>query len=1042
MLKKILYTTLYVILLSSAIDVFAQSECPDNANLGGTNGVDDCTVVYLNFDDENLSNQATLTDDGVAHGNVQFFDVSVNGDLGKALYLNNEAETDSSYVTIPHTDALNLSDNWTIESWFFLNSYGESNEDHRFAPVIMWKPGEPFYDGNYFMETFGDTRHMSTGYGIQEAGWGTVNSEDNLVEAQNWYHVTFIRDTTYHSVIQLFHDKDMNLLSSGWFEYDTSEPHEPILTNRDLHIGFNGGDNVQPSFFDGFLDEIRISNNVRNYEIAPLIVDAEEIPNLGNEASEVPPFTATIGTVGSTEVQNATLHYKVNGEWSSTTMSNDEEDQYSAQIPFNELSGIISYYVSAENSAGQTSYYPQDANEAENPTYLTFSVVEDESRTIGLSFEEGNGEVPIDSSIYQHTINVNGVREYSSDAVEGDLSYTFSTDSDDYLEVNSSVIGNSEEFSVDFWYKMTDDYVASYDNGDFWKFITNKGAIDGCAGCWGENTFEVILGAYDAAEPQLTAGKWTDGEQVRITIDSTLATDTWYHVIYEIRKAPEEDANNYYLLFQLNDENNDKIQSKFAGFNNLPAFADNPVRIGGANQARGGSSSINGQIDHYQSYNYATNMVTVDAAPSISSDALSNQPSGSENYTVEATITPGLGSSISTADLNYRIDGGEWTTVPMSSAEGSSNYSADIPSAPDYSIIDYYIETTNEGGFTSTFPTNAESGIYNSFAVEVEETEVLTLNFEGTGIPEDVSNYNSKVVAEGGDFSYADGADGNQAVVLDGEDDYLKVHNPVIAASEEFAVDFWFNANSFDQFWSFIMNQPSLCEGCWGENAFEVLYGAFDDSDWKITAGVWNNEEGSKRITLPHLLQTNTWYRVLLEVGVAPEDSSYNYTFGVELRDSNNETINSDMVTLNNSPMRSNLPMVIGKAGGVEGFPDYFDGKIDNVNIYNYAALGLVPTSSEANSDLEIPNAFELYQNYPNPFNPTTQIKYTVPSNSDVTIEVFNMLGQKVSTLVNEKRPAGTYTLQFDASNLSSGMYLYRMKTGSFTKVQKMILIK
>jgi hypothetical protein len=90
----------------------------------------------------------------------------------------------------------------------------------------------------------------------------------------------------------------------------------------------------------------------------------------------------------------------------------------------------------------------------------------------------------------------------------------------------------------------------------------------------------------------------------------------------------------------------------------------------------------------------------------------------------------------------------------------------------------------------------------------------------------------------------------------------------------------------------------------------------------------------------------------------------------------------------------------------------------------------------------DIPAEFSLNQNYPNPFNPSTSIQFGIPESSDVKLEVMNMLGQRVALLVDENRGAGLYTVAFDASNLSSGMYLYRLQAGNFVQTRKLTLIK
>ena len=90
----------------------------------------------------------------------------------------------------------------------------------------------------------------------------------------------------------------------------------------------------------------------------------------------------------------------------------------------------------------------------------------------------------------------------------------------------------------------------------------------------------------------------------------------------------------------------------------------------------------------------------------------------------------------------------------------------------------------------------------------------------------------------------------------------------------------------------------------------------------------------------------------------------------------------------------------------------------------------------------EIPDMFSLDQNYPNPFNPATSIRFGIPEVSDVKLEVYNMLGQKVATLIDGQRNAGYHSVQFDAGNLSSGMYIYRLQAGSFIHTRKLTLIK
>lgn len=98
--------------------------------------------------------------------------------------------------------------------------------------------------------------------------------------------------------------------------------------------------------------------------------------------------------------------------------------------------------------------------------------------------------------------------------------------------------------------------------------------------------------------------------------------------------------------------------------------------------------------------------------------------------------------------------------------------------------------------------------------------------------------------------------------------------------------------------------------------------------------------------------------------------------------------------------------------------------------------------NANSNEDELLPNEFSLDQNYPNPFNPSTTIRYSLETASGVTLEVFDILGRKVATLVNEAQTAGVYNINFDASRLSSGTYIYRIEAGDFTSIRKMMLIK
>ena len=94
------------------------------------------------------------------------------------------------------------------------------------------------------------------------------------------------------------------------------------------------------------------------------------------------------------------------------------------------------------------------------------------------------------------------------------------------------------------------------------------------------------------------------------------------------------------------------------------------------------------------------------------------------------------------------------------------------------------------------------------------------------------------------------------------------------------------------------------------------------------------------------------------------------------------------------------------------------------------------------NSAQNIPENYSLKQNFPNPFNPTTTIRYSIPKAVHITIKVYNIIGQLVATLIDEYKQAGNYEIKFNGSNLSSGVYFYRMQAGNFVEAKKLLLVK
>jgi len=125
-----------------------------------------------------------------------------------------------------------------------------------------------------------------------------------------------------------------------------------------------------------------------------------------------------------------------------------------------------------------------------------------------------------------------------------------------------------------------------------------------------------------------------------------------------------------------------------------------------------------------------------------------------------------------------------------------------------------------------------------------------------------------------------------------------------------------------------------------------------------------------------------------------------------------------------------------------DGFLAWYNNHRDCIGVSGSIVNIDYMTFTSVTNDKLNPVSFNLQQNYPNPFNPSTTINYSLPQAGNISLTVYNAIGSKVATLVNEYKPAGNYSIQFNGSNLASGIYLYTLESGTFSAVKKLILMK
>ena len=193
------------------------------------------------------------------------------------------------------------------------------------------------------------------------------------------------------------------------------------------------------------------------------------------------------------------------------------------------------------------------------------------------------------------------------------------------------------------------------------------------------------------------------------------------------------------------------------------------------------------------------------------------------------------------------------------------------------------------------------------------------------------------------------------------------------------------------------------------------------------TGGCWcvNDTLTGSMKTLSRVSSTIWSYNIIIPAG-SVAIGAYHYKFAAMYPGA--DTVNGGINPLDN-----------------EGYDDFthlllISSTSPIVKFHSFGSYG--PNPSVERIENLLPTDFILEQNYPNPFNPSTKIRYSIPEYSSVTLKVFNLLGEEIETLVNGEQSAGVYEATFDASNLSSGIYFYTLKTNNSSFTKKMMLIR
>ncbi|GAB4366416.1 MAG: hypothetical protein Kow0042_06270 [Calditrichia bacterium] len=559
--------------------------------IGGPYTPDANTVLLMHFDGD-LSNVSQYSDDGQFHGAMSnFFWLPNPFDpaLGQCLRIDNDSQNDSAYVWVPDTSYLDLTGEWTVEGWLNIFTYGTGSGDWRWVPRLCIKTGdEVFWRPNWFVEMWGSWRGFSCGYHTaDQLAWPQANTGTNTFQPGEWVHLAFVRDTTRHLLMTIVHDQNRQLIEFAVVDYyDFESPNPvPITTDKPVHIGYAGGGG--DSFLDGFVDEIRVSNVVRQFPVPPIITS---VTQLGNQPASATSYDvgANIFTLFGTTIQSADLYYSTDGQnFTAVPMTPVMGDSMSASIPQQPFLSMVYYYVKATDNQGLSYWVPYRAEEDSN--YFSFAIYQPESQTLALTFEEGSG-VPGDTSIYNNTVTMHGTPTFSPDAAVGNYSIYLEGDSS-FLEVDSPFL-NSDTFCVEFWFKA--DTIKDYCR------ILNRPSAENV---YWQNNYQIRFN--NAQQIQAIS----DGS-VTLTHAPLINVGEWYHIIYEMQMAPPGDSVLYYGVSELRDANDNLLSHVYAGTNNPPLVATAPLRIGKAtNDAY--PPYFKGNFDNILIYNYPARKLDV-----------------------------------------------------------------------------------------------------------------------------------------------------------------------------------------------------------------------------------------------------------------------------------------------------------------------------------------------------------------------------------------------------------------------------------------------
>ncbi len=595
---------------------------------------------------------------------------------------------------------------------------------------------------------------------------------------------------------------------------------------------------------------------------------------------------------------------------------------------------------------------------------------------------------------------------------------------------------------------------------------TNVVEITGVVTTYGQtNELFVLLNPVTPVNIVGTIPKRPDPIQLSLTdlMQSGVVDQSGYKysgMYVEFHNVISSDRNTSSGAFSINDGNGNKVavypQSRYFRLdaNKLPGSTYQVPQDGTPiNSIRGIVTLYNNSYELLPLY---PNDIYITATPPVISNILRDkvQVNTNQSVTISAKIYD-LDGTVSSADLHYKIGSNSRVVLPMTaSGSNDSIYTATIPGvSTDSTMVNFFISSKDNDGLTSYSPSDTVNGNY-FYQVLDETLTIRDVQYSPYG--SGYSGYNGYYVTLSGIVT-ADTSDipgfGTtplRVYMQDGSGPWTGI---LIGTLGSHGVDVLnlkrgdsvtlngkivenFGVTSIDSLTSIVKNSSN---------------NTLPDAVTVTTGEIGKNTSGT--------VSAEQWESVLIDYqnvtvtddnadgDSGPVSNNYGEIYlndnsgdtRVELQDGNHHYENLWDATLANDPL--NKQVTLGSTfSELRGILFYSFGYYKLVPRKDDDFMGFVTDVKKDNST--VPVSFNLSQNYPNPFNPTTMINFSIPKESMVSLKIYNILGQEVKTLVSETKTAGKYTVSFDASSLSSGVYFYTLHAGNFYQVKKMMLLK